>query len=256
MAFIGLLILVFPIIGRIQPFQRQFKLNDTTIQHPFAEHERVTNLQLFFYCTWAPVITVGLFSLIFSKPGARLYTAYVSVLGVFVSVFSTSTITDILKNHIGRLRPDFLARCVPAKDTPTDVLVLAKDVCTTDNIGRLMDGFRTTPLGHSSLSFAGLLFATLWLCGQLRVTKSEVGAWRCAVAIVPAFGASLIALSRTQDYRHHFIDVFIGLVLGSCVAMWLYFRLFPALNSALSYEPILLLAREAAESDYNPVEEV
>lgn len=256
LAYLGLLFFLFPLVGRIQPFQRQFSLNDITIQHPFAERERVNGSELFLYCTVVPLITVGVLSLVFSKPGARIYTAYVSLLGVLLSVFSTSIITDILKNFFGRHRPDFLARCIPAPGTPTDVLVYAKDVCTTKNIGRLMDGFRTTPLGHSSLSFAGLLFTSFWLAGQLRVTQPEVGAWRWAVAFTPVFCASLIALSRTEDYRHHFVDVFVGLVLGSAVAVWLYFRLFPCLSNKMSYQPVLLLLAEEAESEYDPVNTV
>lgn len=256
LAYLGILILAFPLVGRIQPFQRQFSLNDMTIQHPFAEVERVTNLQLFFYSTWCPVLAVGTLSFVLSKPSARVYTAYVSVLSVFISVFTTSIVTDILKNHFGRLRPDFLARCIPAPGTPTDVLVLAKDVCTTKNIGRLMDGFRTTPLGHSSLSFAGLLFASLWFCGQLKVMQPQVGAWRWAVSFIPTLGAMLIALSRTQDYRHHFVDVFLGLVIGSCIALWLYFRVFPSIGDKLSHQPKLLLLAEEDDLEYDPVNPV
>lgn len=240
----------------MQPFQRQFSLNDMTIQHPFAEVERVSNFQLFLYSTFFPLATVGVLSLIFTKPSAKIYTAYVSVLTLLVSVFTTSFVTDILKNHIGRLRPDFLARCIPAAGTPTDVLVLAKDVCTTKNINRLMDGFRTTPLGHSSLSFAGLLYTSLWLAGQLKVTLPQVGAWRCAVAFTPVFGAMLIALSRTQDYRHHFVDVFIGLVLGSVIAAWAYFRIFPRLTDEKSHQPILLLLSEEEDIEYDAVNPV
>lgn len=256
LAFLNVLIFCYPLVGRIQPFQRQFTLNDVTIQHPFAEVERVTNLQLFFYSTWCPILLVGTLSLIVSKPSARLYTAYVSVLSVFISVFTTSIITDILKNHFGRLRPDFLARCIPAPGTPKDVLVLPQFVCTTKNIGRLMDGSRTTPLGHSSISFAGLLFASLWLCGQLKVTRPQVGAWRWAVSFIPTMGAMLIALSRVQDYRHHFVDVFLGLVIGSCIAVWLYFRIFPSIGDRLSHQPKMLLLAEEDELEYDPVNPV
>lgn len=256
LVYLAILFVLFPLVGRIQPFQRQFSLNDITIQHPFAERERVNASELFLYCTVVPLAVVGVLSLVFSKPGTRIYTAYVSLLGILLSVFSTSIITDILKNFFGRHRPDFLARCIPAPGTPKDVLVYAKDVCTTKNIGRLMDGFRTTPLGHSSLSFAGLLFTSLWLAGQLQVTQPQVGAWRWAVSFIPVFCASLIALSRTEDYRHHFIDVFVGLVLGSCVAIWLYFRLFPCLRNKLSYQPVLLLLSEETESDYDPINAV
>lgn len=254
--FLVVLILLYPVVGTMGPFQRQFSLDDISIQHPFADVERVTNIQLFLYSTWFPMLLVGIFLLVLSKPSARVYTAYVSVLSVFLSVFATSFITDLLKNHFGRPRPDFLARCIPAAGTPVDELVLAVDVCTTDDTARLLDGFRSTPLGHSSLSFAGLLFTSLWICGQLKVTLPQVGAWRWAIASIPTIGAMLIALSRTQDYRHHFGDVFLGLVLGSLIAVWLYFRIFPLLTDPLSYQPKLFLLSEQSEPEYNPVSAV
>lgn len=241
---LGVLFVIFLFTNWIPPFQRQFYINDLTISHPFAEVERVSNAALFFYSTWVPTITIAAIGLIFTKPENKIYVTFISLLGLFISVFTTSVVTDILKNFIGRHRPDFLARCLPKPDAPTDILVYAKDVCTTDNIDRLMDGFRTTPSGHSSISFAGLGYLSLWLSGQLIVKHYQLGAWRSIVCMIPAFGAALIALSRTEDYRHHFIDVIIGSVIGMNIAVWSYFRYFPSLKVAKSFEPKIILAEE------------
>lgn len=252
-----ILLVVFHLVYDIQPFQRQFYVNDLLISHPFAEHERVTNNQLFLYAGAVPLVTIAVVSLVITKPKNKIYVTYVSLIGLLLSLFITSVTTDILKNAFGRHRPDFLARCVPSKDAPKDVLVYAVDVCTTTDIGRLMDGFRTTPLGHSSLSFAGLLYLLYFLTAQLAATRPQAGAWRSVVAFTPVVGAALIALSRTEDYRHHFIDVFVGLVLGSVIGLWLYFRLFPGLAAEYCYEPRLLRIKEdIAELAYAPVEEV
>ncbi|KAK6458462.1 diacylglycerol pyrophosphate phosphatase [Scheffersomyces xylosifermentans] len=232
----------------LKPFQRQFYINDLTISHPFAEHERVTGTQLFVYATWFPLTLLVAFSLVFTKPKYKIYVAYVSALGLLLAVTSTSVFTDIVKNHIGRHRPDFLARCIPKEGTPKDVLVYAKDVCTTDNLDRLYDGFRTTPSGHSSISFAGLFYTSLWLSGQLVVKNELVGSWRTIVSWIPAFGALLIALSRTEDYRHHFVDVIIGSIIGITIGSWSYFRLFPSLDSSRSYYP-LLIVKEIQEEE-------
>ncbi|KAM9897833.1 hypothetical protein OXX79_006652 [Metschnikowia pulcherrima] len=210
--YVGLLFVLYPISYRLEPFQRQFYINDVTISHPFAETERVSNTMLFVYSTWVPLVVIAVV-------------------------------------------PDFLARCVPRAGVPRDVLVLAKDVCTTDDLPRLMDGFRTTPSGHSSLSFAGLFFLSLWLSGQLAVTRPQAGAFRWAVTFMPTLGAALIALSRTEDYRHHFIDVFVGSCIGLLFATWSYLRLFPSPKEAASYEPRLLNVEEI-EANYAPVEEV
>lgn len=249
--WVSILVVMYPLVYRIQPFQRQFYIGDLLISHPFAEHERVPGAALFFYAGWFPFASIVVLALLVTKPANKVYVAYVSALGHLLSVFSASIITDVVKNSFGRHRPDFLARCVPKADAPTDILVYAKDVCTTDNIARLMDGFRTTPLGHSSISFAGLLYFSFWLAGQLTITRPQAGAWRWVVSFLPAFGAALIALGRTEDYRHHFIDVFVGLCLGAVIALWLYFRLFPGLGQAGCYEPRLLEVN--SESEYESV---
>lgn len=248
-----LLFVLYPVVYRIEPFQRQFYVDDLTISHPFAEHERVTAGELFFYALVVPVAGIGVVSAIITKPQHKVYVTYVSLLGLLLSVFSASIITDLLKNAFGRHRPDFLARCVPKPDTPKGVLVLAKDVCTTENIDHLLDGFRTTPSGHSSISFAGLLFTSLWLAGQLAVTRPYLGFWRWAIVAVPTIGALLIALSRTEDYRHHFIDITVGLLLGILIAVWLYLRLFPAISHERSFEPRVIVEEEAEEHGYSPV---
>lgn len=235
------LFVVFMFTYYIPPFQRQFFVNDLTISHPYAETQRVSNGQLFFYSVWIPISVIVIIAMIFTKPANKIYVTFVSVVGHLITVFTTSVTTDILKNFIGRHRPDFLARCVPKDDAPLDVMVFAKDVCTTDNLDRLMDGFRTTPSGHSSLSFAGLGFLSLWLSGQLIIKHHKLGAWRSIIAWIPCFGASLIALSRTEDYRHHFVDVIIGSVLGFSIAYWGYFRYFPPLTHPKAYEPILII---------------
>lgn len=247
---------VFMFTYWIPPFQRQFYVNDITISHPYAEVQRVSNAGLFFYGVWVPLSVVLVVSLVFTKPANKIYVTYVSIIGLFISVFTASITTDILKNFFGRHRPDFLARCVPKADTPINVLVYAKDVCTTDNLDRLMDGFRTTPSGHSSISFAGLGYLSLWLSGQLIVKHYKLGAWRMILAWAPAFGASLIALSRTEDYRHHFVDVFVGSLLGMSVAFWSYFRYFPALTDPRAYEPLIIVNEDDKEVQYELVTEV
>lgn len=242
--YIGVLFVLYFVVYWIEPFQRQFYVNDLTISHPFAEHERVPVGALFFYSTWVPISLIAIIGIIITKPKNKIYVTYISLVGLVISVFSTSVLTDILKNFIGRHRPDFLSRCVPKEGTPINVLVYAKDVCTTDNISRLKDGFRTTPSGHSSISFAGLFYLSLWLSGQLVVTNANVGSWRTIIAGLPTLGAGLIALSRTEDYRHHFVDVLIGSTIGIIIAYWSYHRNFPSVSHPKSYEPRIIIEED------------
>lgn len=237
---LSVLLVLFFLAWTVKPFQRQFYVNDLTISHPYTENDRVSNNMLMFYAFILPEIVIITVGMAITKYRHKLYVTYVTSLGHLISVFTASIVTDFLKNLIGRHRPDFLARCEPFDYTPKDTLVYAKDVCSTKNVDRLLDGFRTTPSGHSSLSFAGLFYLSLFLGAQLMASHKCLGAWRAYVAWVPTLLAIYIALSRTEDYKHHFVDIFIGSVIGIFFACWSYFRIFPGIFSKMPHLPHLL----------------
>lgn len=51
------------------------------------------------------------------------------------------------------------------------------------------------------------------------------------------FGATMIAISRTMDYRHHATDVIAGGVLGFVVALSIYYNYYPPLWHHSSQKP-------------------
>jgi hypothetical protein len=46
----------------------------------------------------------------------------------------------------------------------------------------------------------------------------------------PLIGAILVAISRTEDYRHHWHDVTIGALLGTLCAFFAYRQYYPGLS--------------------------
>lgn len=54
---------------------------------------------------------------------------------------------------------------------------------------------------------------------------------RFLLVLAPLLGATMIATSRLQDYRHDFYDVACGSVLGLLVAYLSYRRYYPSLWS-------------------------
>lgn len=68
----------------------------------------------------------------------------VALLGLTLAVSSTYLITSILKIYIGKLRPDFLARCRPDKRSN------AWNVLCTGNEDLIIAGRKSMPSGHTS----------------------------------------------------------------------------------------------------------
>lgn len=153
-----------------------------------------------------------------------------------IAITLTSLLTDILKNAVGRPRPDLLARCIPSADAPVDRPVDIS-VCTAPDGHVLQDGWRSFPSGHSSFSFAGLGFTALFFAGQLGVFGTRRDLSRALFCLVPLVGATMIAVSRCEDYRHDVYDVSVGSALGMTVAYWSYRRYWPRLSSPRCHEP-------------------
>lgn len=55
--------------------------------------------------------------------------------------------------------------------------------------------------------------------------------------MTPLLGATMIAISRCQDYRHDVYDVCVGALLGWTVTYWSYRRYWPRLSSGRCDEP-------------------
>nr|WID94085.1 diacylglycerol pyrophosphate phosphatase 1 [Trichoderma margaretense] len=237
--YIGFIILLagwISIVNFVHPFHRMFFINDLRISYPHAEHERVTVPLNFLYALFVPLGILIAYNVITRASTHKHEATYLSLA---ISIVLSSFITDIVKNAVGRPRPDLLARCQPSADTKPNVLVTL-DVCTAPDGHTLQDGWRSFPSGHSSFSFAGLGFLSLFLAGQLHVFNYYTGGRdlsRALVCLFPLIGAALIAISRCEDYRHDVYDVCVGSALGMTVAYWSYRRHWPELTSPTCDEP-------------------
>ncbi|KAL1625930.1 hypothetical protein SLS56_007076 [Neofusicoccum ribis] len=243
----------------VEPFHRMFSLDNLAIQFPHAEIERVSVGWLFIYAGGIPLAILILWALIF-RPGG--HKAHVTILGFFISLILTSFITDVVKNAVGRPRPDLIARCKPVsnahtsaddlgsrqpsrremgngadfklapqeKGTPAHRLVTF-EICTETDHHTLHDGWRSFPSGHSSFSFSGLGYLSLFIAGQCHVFRPRTDLGRVLLALAPLLAAVLIAISRCEDYRHDVYDVTVGSTLGMAVAWFTYRRYYPTLRS-------------------------
>lgn len=250
------------------PFHRLFYINNIDISFPYTEVERVPVTFGVIYAAAVPLLIVLLTN---TLTRASRHKHHVAILGLAIALILTSFLTDTIKNTVGRPRPDLIARCKPAPGTPVNTLV-SIDVCTETRHHVLHDGWRSFPSGHSSFSFAGLGYLSLFLAGQVRlfvvgggrrgdensrlgeVANGRAGAReeedaakeaifirgdlaRALLCLAPLLGAAMIAISRCQDYRHDVYDVCTGALLGWVIAYWSYRRYWPKMSSWRSDEP-------------------
>lgn len=202
-------------------------------QQPCKRLTFVNIVWLFIYAGAAPLATLILWAVLV-RPGT--HKTHVTILGWFVSMILTLFITDVIKNAVGRPRPDLIARCKPAPGTPAHQLVTFQ-VCTEQNHHVLHDGWRSFPSGHSSFSFSGLGYLALFIAGQCHVYRPRADLARVLLALAPLLGAALIAISRCEDYRHDVYDVTVGSILGMSVAHYTYRRYYPPLRSRACATP-------------------
>jgi diacylglycerol diphosphate phosphatase/phosphatidate phosphatase len=157
---------------------------------------------------------------------------------VVLSLSLAGAFTQVVKMTVGRPRPDVLDRCHPDPSTVDPPFGLSSvAICHQSDSSILNDGFMSFPSGHSSLSFAGLAFLSLYIAGKLHLFDSRGHVLKAWLTVIPLFGAALVAVSRTMDYRHHWQDVLAGSFLGILTAYFSYRLYYPSLSSEHAHLP-------------------
>ncbi|KAF7309903.1 Lipid phosphate phosphatase 1 [Mycena indigotica] len=218
--------------GRITVFERDFYPTDPIINHPHKKNQisGSSNHLIALLVPGAAVLATSLYQLSF-------VSLHHGLLALLAARGMTRLFTNILKNKVGRLRPDFLSRC--KWDTE-------KLKCTgkADNI---LDGRRSFPSGHSSAAFAGMTFLAFWLAGQTaawcfqaQLPAASLRSSRLArfcFTLLPIWWAIYVGVTRVEDYRHHKEDVIVGGLMGIICASISYLAFWPSPFSESSFQP-------------------
>ncbi|XP_078439026.1 lipid phosphate phosphatase 2-like [Wolffia australiana] len=155
-----------------------------------------------------------------------VYDLHHAILGILFSVLITGAITDTIKISVGRPRPNFFWRCFP-DGKPVFDSITGNVIC--HGVKKVInEGHKSFPSGHTSWSFAGLGFFSLYLSGKVRAFDQRGHVAKLCVVFLPLIVASIIGASRVSDYWHHWQDVFAGAFIGLVVSTFCYLQFFPA----------------------------
>ncbi|KAI4727981.1 acid phosphatase/Vanadium-dependent haloperoxidase [Aureobasidium sp. EXF-10728] len=270
-----LLIAIVAVGGGISfatPYHRPFSLLDLAISYPYVEHDEISTALLVVLSLVLPAIVIAVVTLLFVPAFSlsrlrdqrywkrKLWEFNAGWMGLGLSFALAFFITTGIKNLIGKPRPDLLARCQPdlndiaahvvggyGQDISQKWTLVSSSICTQPDQKVLNEGFRSFLSGHSSMSWSGLLYLSLWLASKFNMLIPYLGHGaptrndsstdqeeaRDRAAAPPVFGAIIVLIpiclafficsTRYVDFKHQGIDIFSGAVLG-ILTSWVGFR--------------------------------
>lgn len=225
-----ILFIIFTITDNASPYHRALQQEELWLYR----YPKTTS----FYSGWMMWVTV------YTVPTIVITAFYIfrrdmedfvqAMLGASMSLYVTGIITSAIKISVGRPRPDFLSRCFP--DGASQFIDLKSTYDCPGNENDVLQGLKSFPSGHASLSFSSLGFVSLYIAGKLHVFNRGRGqGLRFMAFILPLIWALMISVSRTSDYHHHWQDVTVGSIIGLIVCYTCYRQVYPNLNKGNSH---------------------
>ncbi|XP_018019862.1 phospholipid phosphatase homolog 1.2 homolog isoform X2 [Hyalella azteca] len=238
-------ILIFYLLGK--PFERGFYCSDDSIRYPYKD-STVTTLALYLVGTLLPLFfilglewqrcrssEVGKRVHVCGRPLHSYFWSLYNNVGCFLFGCAVSQLlTDVAKYSIGRLRPHFLSICNPDWSTITCVDPVSGGYnyvlpdCSPKDEDRLKEARLSFPSGHASFSAFTMIYLVLYLQARMRLRVRLVRPFVQFACLLMAFYTSL---SRVSDYKHHWSDVLFGALLGTVVAVLVWWWLGSQLRS-------------------------
>ncbi|KAE9549172.1 hypothetical protein FO519_007620 [Halicephalobus sp. NKZ332] len=223
----------------VKPYKRGFYCDDESLRYPFVP-STITRHQLVAVGMPIPIIIIVLTELyrVFcwekscqtqfkkyqcgsAKIHRLLVRLYVFLGYFFLGVCFNQLMVDIGKYTIGRHRPHFMEVCKPSvgyNSCPSDHKYITEFECTGNNTYLIHESMLSFYSGHASFSFFVAWYVSLYL--RARLYKPLFS--RLIVPVVQFalfFGATWVAYTRVSDYKHHWSDVLIGILLGSSIGI-------------------------------------
>ncbi|XP_061185006.1 uncharacterized protein LOC133193022 [Saccostrea echinata] len=201
------------------------------------------------YILWVTVLTVPvLMVMIFLFIRRDRVDAKQALLCASLAIFLTGCVTNFIKLGVGRPRPDFLERCFPDGQ-------IRDDMNCTGRAKDVIQGYKSFPSGHSSFAFSSLGFTALYFAGKMHIfnRNGHGNSLKICLFVSLLIWATLIAVSRTADFHHHWQDVTVGSILGMTLTYFCYHQYYPALSRSVSHLPYISLPSERDLIPTSPV---
>ncbi|KAH0542734.1 hypothetical protein FGG08_002873 [Glutinoglossum americanum] len=251
------------IFSRITPNKHHFSPVDPSISFPLVHKEKVSTVTLLLAAVVGPAVVIFSVCLFFipgpaAESGAsklrlwrrNIWELNTGWLGLGLSCAAAFLLTNGSKNMFGKPRPDLLSRCNPdlaniakysvggfGDKVQEGIVLVSAAICRSNDKSQLNDGFRSFPSGHSSLSWAGLTYLTLFLSAKFAITtpylaprafserppvstatfRNQAAApplYLLIIAVIPIGAATYISSTRYSDFRHHGFDILFGALIG------------------------------------------
>ena len=182
------------VFNYVEPYKRPFSLLDLSISFPLIP-ELVPISRIILICGLAPAVIILIIVAAFVPGPAFCRTSTRSQIirlkiwefekgwaGFCLSLAVAFLVTQGMKNLFGKPRPNLLARCKPdlsaiaahvvggyGQDLSARWTLVDSGICTSTNMRVLNDGFRSFPSGHSSFSWAAMLYLSLFVCSKFAI---------------------------------------------------------------------------------------
>ncbi|XP_063934129.1 uncharacterized protein LOC135145939 [Zophobas morio] len=152
-----------------------------------------------------------------------VYRSLRMIAGLLCSVANVVFVTDLTKVLVGGLRPDFLYRCNNGDHSAAIQEDLSSNLgCLNPDVSESRKSFFS---GHTSTAMSFGFFLTLQLLWHSFTTYKRSPVTRSllvCLALIPIYLSWLVAISRLNDYRHHYVDVATGMLFAILITALIF----------------------------------
>lgn len=151
--------------------------------------------------------------------------------GVLYAVMTGCMIQIIVKLVYAGLRPNFLTVCqpkIPVEDLVRlgqgfqDIYFNAR-ICSNPDKKMVANSLQSFPSGHSTAAFAGLVFASLYINGKLKIFGNTHPPYFFLILFLfPLTLATCVVGTLMLDMSHNWYDILAGSLLGTFTAFVAY----------------------------------